>query len=91
MENISRYNSKVDEIRNEYLTVKELALALKLNQGTIRNRMQSGMYQLNVHYVKDGRNVRFLWQAIQRKLHSNETQEEVPRQKTNVKGCRINI
>ena len=49
----------------EYLTIAELAVRLKLSTKSIRNKMASGDFRLGVHYFRPkGMAPRFKWSAI---------------------------
>jgi hypothetical protein len=49
----------------DYLTIKELSMRLKLEPKTIKNKMASGIFRKGVHYFSpQGMRPRFKWSAI---------------------------
>jgi len=49
----------------DYLTINEIAMRLKLEPKTIRNKMASGVFQKGIHYFSPkGLRPRFKWSAI---------------------------
>jgi len=49
----------------EYLTVKELSSRIKVAPGTIRNMVWKKIFRANVHYLKPGRKIIFIWSAVE--------------------------
>jgi hypothetical protein len=60
----------------EYLTISEVALRLKVKPKTIKNKMAAGLFKRGVHYFRpSGMNPRFKWSAVVEWL---ERQEPTP-------------
>src|SRR5262249_40065865 len=58
----------------EYLTISEVAVRLKVTPKTVRNKMASGVFCKGVHYVRPkGLGTRFKWGAIVAWLEQEET------------------
>jgi len=56
---------RLNEIAEEYLTIKEVAARLKLKPKTVQNKMAKGILRKGVHYVSPkGLGPRFMWTAI---------------------------
>ena len=56
---------RLNEIVEEYLTIKEVAAHLKLKPKTVQNKMAKGILRKGVHYVSPkGLGPRFMWTAI---------------------------
>jgi hypothetical protein len=52
-------------VTEEYLTIAEIAVRLKLKPKTIKNKMASGIFRRGVHYFSpDGIGPRFKWSAV---------------------------
>ena len=52
-------------MREEYLTIAELATRLKLKPKTVKNKMAAGAFRLGVHYFRPpGMQARFKWSAV---------------------------
>jgi excisionase family DNA binding protein len=50
----------------QYLTIAEVAKALKLSPKTVKNKMASGSFRQGVHYFRPpGMHARFKWSAVQ--------------------------
>jgi len=68
----------------EYLTINELALRLKLSPKTIKNKMAAGVFTRGIHYFSpQGLRPRFKWSAIVAWLEEDggtrqETDETIP-------------
>ena len=59
----------------EYLTIGEVAVRLKVTPKTIRNKMTSGVFCKGVHYVRPkGLGTRFKWGAVVAWLEQEETE-----------------
>jgi len=59
----------------EYLTITEVAVRLKVKPKTIKNKMASGIFRKGVHYVSPrGLRPRFKWSAIVAWLEGTEDQ-----------------
>jgi hypothetical protein len=59
---------------DDYLTICELAVRLKLKPKTVKNKMAAGIFQRGVHYFSPpGIGPRFKWSAIQVWLESSES------------------
>jgi hypothetical protein len=53
------------QTREEYLTIEELSVRLKIKPKTIKNKMASGIFRKGVHYFSPaGLGPRFKWSAI---------------------------
>jgi hypothetical protein len=49
----------------EYLTIEEVAVRLKISPKTIRNKMASGLFTKGTHYFRrKGLSARFKWTAV---------------------------
>ena len=58
----------------EYLTISEVAIRLKVTPKTVRNKMASGVFCKGVHYVRpNGLGTRFKWGAVVAWLEQEET------------------
>jgi len=58
----------------EYLTISEVAVRLKVTPKTVRNKMASGVFCKGVHYVRpNGLGTRFKWGAVVAWLEQEET------------------
>ena len=69
---------RLNEINDEYLTIKEVAARLKLRPKTIQNKMAAGVFRQGVHYFRpDGLGTRFKWRAVVKWIESprNQTQK----------------
>jgi len=56
---------RLNEIAEEYLTVKEVAARLKLKPKTIQNKMAAGIFKEGVHYFRpEGSRAWFKWSAV---------------------------
>jgi hypothetical protein len=56
---------RLNEVTDEYLTIKEVAARLKLRPKTIQNKMAAGVFRQGVHYFRpDGLGTRFKWSAV---------------------------
>ena len=61
-------------VREEYLTISEVAVRLKVAPKTVRNKMASGVFCKGVHYVRPkGLGTRFKWGAVVAWLEQEET------------------
>jgi hypothetical protein len=59
----------------EYLTISEVAVRLKVKPKTVRNKMASGVFRKGVHYVRPkGLATRFKWGAVVAWLEQEETE-----------------
>jgi predicted DNA-binding transcriptional regulator AlpA len=57
---------KKEETMEEYITVKELSIRIKLAEQSIYNMISKGDFLLNVHYLKPTpKKVLFIWSAIE--------------------------
>jgi hypothetical protein len=64
---------KTDALPEEYLTISEVALRLKVKPKTVRNKMASGVFRKGVHYIRPkGLGTRFKWGAIVAWLEQEE-------------------
>ncbi len=83
----------VDKIKEEYLTAKELAEALRLeNYRTIHNWRLAGEFTLGVEYIKIRGKLLFYWPAIIDRLHNtNQTATPKPKNVKRPAGCLINL
>jgi len=65
-----------------YLTTKELAVRIKYDARTIRNRLKDAVLLEGVHYVRPfgGRKILYIWEAIERdmRLASEENGLAIP-------------
>jgi len=62
----------------EYLTIAELGIRLKLKTKTVRNKMASGVFKRGVHYFSpQGLGPRFQWSAVVAWLKGGEIVEPV--------------
>lgn len=54
----------------EYLTTEELALRIKYDARTIRERMKDSVLLEGIHYVRPfgGRKILYLWEAVERDM-----------------------
>src|SRR5215471_4220200 len=58
----------------EYLTISEVAVRLKVKPKTVRNKMASGVFRKGVHYIRPkGFGTRFKWGAVVALLEQSET------------------
>jgi len=58
----------------EYLTITELAVRLKVKPKTIKNKMASGIFRKGIHYFSPkGLGPRFKWSAVVAWLESTES------------------
>lgn len=76
MEPIAKHKSPtpVDVVREEYLTISEVAARLKVKPKTVRNKMASGVFRKGVHYIRPkGLGTRFKWGAVVAWLEQGET------------------
>lgn len=59
-----------------YLTTEELALRIKYDPRTIRDRLKDSVLLEGVHYIRPfgGRKILYLWEAVERDMlkHSQE-------------------
>src|SRR5262249_47014579 len=61
-------------VREEYLTISEVAARLKVTPKTVRNKMASGVFCKGVHYLRPkGLGTRFKWGAVVAWLEQEET------------------
>src|SRR5262249_39850269 len=66
--------SRVIAAPEEYLTIAEVAVRLKVTPKTVRNKMASGVFCKGVHYVRPkGLGTRFKWGAVVAWLEQEET------------------
>jgi hypothetical protein len=66
-------NRKSDALE-EYLTISEVAVRLKVKPKTVRNKMASGVFRKGVHYIRPkGLGTRFKWGAVVAWLEQEET------------------
>lgn len=57
----------------EYLTIAEVAVRLKIKPKTIKNKMAAGIFQRGVHYYSpQGLGPRFKWSAVVAWLEHSE-------------------
>jgi hypothetical protein len=76
-------------LEEEYLTVSELAVRLKLSPKTIKNKMVAGIFQKGTHYFSPaGIGPRFKWSVVQLWLEGSEptNQSGIPMKR----GYRLN-
>jgi len=60
----------------EYLTIKEVSVLLKVTPKTIKNKMANGTFRRGVHYFSPkGIGPRFKWSAIVAWLEETEREE----------------
>src|SRR5215510_13586497 len=58
----------------EYLTISEVAVRLKVAPKTVRNKMASGVFRRGEHYVRPkGLGTRFKWGAVVAWLEQEES------------------
>lgn len=63
-------------MNDEYLTIPELALRLKLSPKTIKNKIAAGIFKKGIHFFHPkGLRPRFKWSAIVRWLEEQEESE----------------
>jgi len=63
-------------MNEEYLTIAELSLRLKVEPKTVRNKMANGTFTRGVHYFSPkGIRPRFKWSAIVAWLEGEEQQK----------------
>ena len=56
---------RLNEIVEEYLTIKEVAARLKLKPKTIQNKMAAGIFKEGIHYFRpEGSRAWFKWSAV---------------------------
>ena len=62
-----------------YLTTEELAVLIKYDCRTIRNKLKDRVLLEGIHYIKPfgGRKILFIWEAIQRDLELPKPEREV--------------
>ena len=58
-------------LKDEYLSVKELATRIPLSVGTIRNKISDGVFILGYHYFKPSGTVIFRWSRIVEWIENN--------------------
>jgi len=59
----------------EYLTIKEVSVLLKVTSKTVQNKMASGVFKRGIHYFSPkGLGPRFKWSAIVTWLEEKEVQ-----------------
>jgi len=60
----------------EYLTITELAVRLKIKPKTIKNKMASGIFRKGIHYFSPkGLGPRFKWSAVVAWLEQSQEPE----------------
>ena len=65
----------------EYLTISEVALRLKLKEKTVQNKMASGVFRRGVHYFSPpGMRPRFKWTAVV--VWMEQEQQKTPQTRT---------
>jgi hypothetical protein len=73
---------RLNEVTEEYLTIKEVAARLKLKPKTIQNRMTAGIFKERIHYVRPrGSRPRFIWRAVVMWMEQGE--ESTPQEEDN--------
>ena len=56
---------RLNEIAEEYLTIKEVATRLKLKPKTIQNKMAAGVFKKGIHYFSpEGSRPLYKWSAV---------------------------
>jgi len=61
----------------EYLTIAELAVRLKVKPKTVKNKMAAGIFQKGRHYFsREGLGPRFKWSAVVDWLEGKEQPEQ---------------
>ena len=56
---------RLNEIAEEYLTIKEVAARLKVSPKTIQNKMAAGVFKKGIHYFSpEGSRPLFKWSAV---------------------------
>jgi len=67
--------AKTSAFPEEYLTISEVAVRLKVTPKTVRNKMASGVFCKGVHYVRPkGLGTRFKWGAVVAWLEQEQTE-----------------
>jgi len=60
----------------EYLTITELAIRLKVKPKTVRNKMAAGLFTEGVHYFRpNGFSTRFKWSAVVQWIETGKAHE----------------
>jgi hypothetical protein len=74
-----------DDLMEEYLTITELAVRLKITPKTVKNKMTSGIFRKGVHYFSPvGIGPRFKWSSVVAWLEQTErpaihgTEDSIP-------------
>lgn len=63
---------------DEYLTISELSVRLKISPKTVKNKMASGAFRQGVHYFRPpGMQARFKWSAVVRWIEETGKEIEV--------------
>ena len=59
-----------------YLTTEELSEKIKYEPRTIRNTLKDAVLIEGTHYIRPfgGRKILYLWENVQRAMHSSDTQ-----------------
>jgi hypothetical protein len=69
---------RLNEMNEEYLTIKEVAVRLKVKPKTIQNKMAKGILTRGVHYFSPkGLGPRFKWSAVVAWLEGKTTEERL--------------
>jgi hypothetical protein len=66
---------KTGTLPEEYLTISEVAVRLKVKPKTVRNKMALGVFRKGVHYIRPkGLGTRFKWGAVVAWLEQEESE-----------------
>ena len=64
-------------MRDEYLTIAELASRLKLSRKTIQNKMARGIFRQGIHFYRPkGMGPRFRWSQVEAWLEGKDDSDE---------------
>jgi hypothetical protein len=83
---------KTGPLPEEYLTISEVAVRLKLKKKTVQNKMACGVFRKGVHYFSpEGMGPRFKWSAVVTWLEQTQkkTIEEASDSIPMVRGYRL--
>lgn len=64
-------------MEEEFLTTDELAVRIKYDARTIRERLKDSVLLEGIHYFRPfgGRKILYIWEAIQRDMRSSQAQK----------------
>lgn len=67
-------------MEEEFLTTDELAVRIKYDARTIRERLKDSVLLEGIHYFRPfgGRKILYIWEAIQRDMRSSHVRKSNP-------------